>query len=49
MAELRQSHGPLQVQVEYAFDRLHDAKLGQAYRILVPVRERPVRGSVRSQ
>ncbi len=44
MAEARQSHGPLQVHVDYAFDRLHDSKLVQAYSILVPARERPLAG-----
>src|ERR1700735_4164076 len=48
MAESRPTRGPLQVHVDYLFDRLHDAKLAQAYSILVPVRERSVGGSVRS-
>jgi hypothetical protein len=39
--------GPLQVHVDYLFDRLHDSKLAQAYGILVPVRERPVGGSIK--
>jgi hypothetical protein len=39
--------GLLQVHVEYLFDRLHDSKLAQAYSILVPVRERPVGGTVK--
>ena len=47
MAEPRQKRGPLQVSVDYVFDRLHDAKLAQAYGLLVPVRERPVGGSVK--
>src|ERR1035437_6447229 len=47
MAEPRPRHGPLQVHVDYLFDRLHDNKLAQAYGILVPVRERPVGGSVK--
>src|SRR5271167_3508262 len=47
MAEPRQRHGPLQVQVDYSFDRLHDSKLAQAYSLLVPVRERPVSSSVK--
>ena len=47
MAEPRPRHGPLQVHVDYLFDRLHDSKLAQAYGILVPVRERPVGGSVK--
>src|SRR5882757_6008840 len=41
MAEPRQTHGSLQVRVDYVFDRLHDSKLAQAYSLLVPVRERP--------
>ncbi len=40
MAEPPQKRGPLQVQVDYLFDRMHDSKLVQAYGILVPVRER---------
>ena len=47
MAEPRRLRGPLQVHVDYLFDRLHDAKLAQAYGILVPVRERSVGGSVK--
>ena len=47
MAEPRRTRGPLQVHVDYLFDRLHDSKLAQAYGILVPVRERPVGGSVK--
>ena len=47
MAEPRQRHGPLQVHVDYFFDRLHDSKLAQAYSLLVPVRERPVGDSVK--
>src|SRR5258708_35493368 len=47
MAEPRQRHGSLQVRVDYVFDRLHDSKLAQAYSLLVPVRERPVGGSVK--
>ena len=47
MAEPRQTHGSLQVRVDYVFDRLHDSKLAQAYSLLVPVRERPVGGSVK--
>ena len=47
MAEPRPQHGPLQVHVDYLFDRLHDSKLAQVYGILVPVRERPVGGSVK--
>jgi hypothetical protein len=47
MAEPRQTHGSLQLRVDYEFDRLHDSKLAQAYSLLVPVRERPVGGSVK--
>src|ERR1700678_3775971 len=47
MAEPRARHGPPQVLLEYSFDRLHDSKLAQAYSLLVPIRERPVGGSVR--
>src|SRR5580700_5241241 len=47
MAEARPTRGALQVHVDYLLDRLHDAKLVQAYGILVPVRERPVGSSVK--
>ena len=47
MAKPRPTHGPLQVHVEHLFDRLHDSKLAQAYSLLVPIRERPVGGSVK--
>jgi hypothetical protein len=47
MAKPRPTPGPLQVHVEYLFDRLHDSKLSQAYSLLVPIRERPVGGSVK--
>jgi hypothetical protein len=47
MGESRQTRGSLQVRVDYVFDRLHDAKLAQAYSLLVPARERPVGGSVK--
>jgi hypothetical protein len=47
MAKPRSTLGPLQVHVEYLFDRLHDSKLAQAYSLLVPIRERPVGGSVK--
>jgi hypothetical protein len=47
MAEPRPTRGPLQVHVDYWFDRLHDSKLVQAYGILVPVRERPVGSGVK--
>ena len=36
MAESRTKSGPFQICVDYAFDRLHDAKLAQAYSLLVP-------------
>src|SRR6516165_11912 len=47
MAKPRTPHGPLQIQIDYVFDRLHDSKLAQAYGILVPVREGRVGGSVK--
>ena len=47
MAKRRSTLAPLQVHVEYLFDRLHDSKLSQAYSFLVPIRERPVGGSVK--
>src|SRR5215471_6305067 len=47
MAEPRTRSGPLQIQIDYAFDRLLESKLAQAYDILVPVRERPVGGRVK--
>jgi DNA invertase Pin-like site-specific DNA recombinase len=47
MGKPRAPQGPLQVHIDYAFDRLHDSKLAQAYGILVPVRERPVGGTVK--
>src|SRR5271166_285151 len=42
MAEPRQKGGSFQIHVSYSFDRLLEAKLAQAYDILVPCRERPV-------
>ncbi len=42
MADPRQNRGPFQIQVSYSFDRLLEAKLAQAYAILVPCREHPV-------
>jgi site-specific DNA recombinase len=48
MAEPPARCGPLQVYVEYAFDSLHESKLAQLYSILVPGREQPVGGRVRS-
>ena len=47
MAKPRTPHGPPQVRIDYVFDRLHDSKLAQAYGVLVPVRERPVGGSIK--
>src|SRR5258705_11708675 len=42
MAEPRRKSGPFRIQISYSFDRLLEAKLAQAYDILVPCRERPV-------
>jgi hypothetical protein len=47
MAEPRARHGPLQVLLDYSFDRLHDSKIAQVYSLLVPIRERPAGGSVK--
>ena len=47
MAKPRSTPGPVQVHIEYLFDRLHDSKLAQAYILLVPIRERPVGGNVK--
>jgi len=47
MAEPRARSGPLQIHVDYTFDRLLESKLAQAYDILVPSRERPVGGRVK--
>src|SRR5216684_2206502 len=47
MAKPRRTPGSLQIRVDYVFDRLYDSKLAQAYRLLVPVRERLVGGSVK--
>jgi len=47
MAKPRSTSDLLQIHVEYLFDRLHDSKLAQAYSLLVPIRERPVGGSVK--
>jgi len=47
MAKPRQTSGSLQVCVDYVFDRLYDSKLAQAYSLLVPLRERPIGGSVK--
>src|SRR3954471_2981523 len=41
MAEPHRKSGHFQVDVSYSFDRLLEAKLAQAYEILVPCRERP--------
>jgi len=43
MAEPRSKGGSLQIYVSYSFDRLLESKLAQAYDILVPCRQRPVR------
>src|SRR5437660_4105521 len=42
MAEPHRKSGHFQVDVSYSFDPLLEAKLAQAYQILVPCRERPV-------
>ena len=42
MAEPRQNRGPFQIRVSYSFDRLLEAKLAQAYAILVPCREHTI-------
>ena len=42
MAERRARRGALQVHLDYAFDRLRESKLAQAYEMLVPARERLV-------
>src|SRR5215471_19785491 len=47
MAEPPGRSGQLQIQIDYAFDRLCESKLAQAYSILVPSRERPVGGQVK--
>src|SRR5262252_2125424 len=47
MAEPPGRSGQLQIKIEYAFDRLCESKLAQAYSILVPSRERPVGGQVK--
>ena len=41
MAEPHRKSGHFKVDVSYSFDRLLEAKLAQAYEILVPCRERP--------
>src|SRR5258708_1248121 len=46
----RQSHrAKLQVQLDYAFDRLRANKLAHAYEILVPARARPLEAAVRER
>jgi len=40
MGERRARRGSLEVHLDYAFDRLRESKLAQAYDILVPARER---------
>src|SRR6266851_2976547 len=47
MAEPRARSGELQIHVDYAFDRLRESKLAQAYDILVPGRERLVGARVK--
>ena len=47
MAEGRSQRGVLQVQLDYAFDRLRAPKLAQAYEILVPGRERRAGAAVK--
>jgi len=47
MADPRARSSPLQIKVDYAFDRLLQSKLAQAYDILVPLRERPVGGRIK--
>src|SRR5215831_7102424 len=42
MAEPDPKSGPFRIHISYSFDRLLEAKLAQAYEILVPCRERPV-------
>src|SRR4029077_1305314 len=42
MADRPARRSSLQVHLDYAFDRLRDSKLAQAYDILVPERERVV-------
>ena len=42
MAEPHRRGGSFRIHIAYCFDRLLEAKLAQAYEILVPCRERPV-------
>src|SRR5215469_3561826 len=42
MAEPHRRGGPFRIHIAYSFDRLLEAKLAQAYEMLVPCRERPV-------
>ena len=49
VAERRARRGSLQVQLEYAFDRLRGDKLAHAYELLVPARARPLEASVRER
>ena len=42
MAEPHRKCGLFRIHIAYSFDRLLEAKLAQAYEILVPCRERPV-------
>src|ERR1700731_1044771 len=47
MPEPRQIRGAFQIQVSYSFDRLLEPKLAQAYELLVPCHEHPVRARVK--
>src|SRR6516162_2169110 len=40
MAKPHRKSGPFRIHIAYSFDRLLEAKLAQAYEILVPCRER---------
>ena len=42
MAEPHPNSGPFRIHIAYSFDRLLEAKLAQAYEVLVPSNERPV-------
>jgi len=47
MADRPPRRGSLQVHLDYAFDRLRESKLAQAYDLLVPERERVVGARVK--
>ena len=49
VAERHSRHGPLHVQLDYAFDRLRASKLAHAYELLVPARARPLEAPVRER